>query len=94
MSLHVVLGKGPVGSTLTGHLRSQGHTVRVLSRSGATSTDGGHVEGVEHVALDAADARAVTAASQGRRALQLREPGVPPVGDGLATDGRVRADGR
>jgi nucleoside-diphosphate-sugar epimerase len=50
MSLHVVLGKGPVGSTLTDRLVDAGHDVRVLSRSGGRSTDR-----VEHVALDASD---------------------------------------
>ena len=64
MSLHVVLGKGPVGSTLTAHLLSHGHQVRVLSRSGGTDGDS-----VEHVALDAGDAAAVTAASRGAAAL-------------------------
>ncbi len=60
MSLHVVLGKGPVGSTLTDRLVDAGHDVRVLSRSGGTSTDR-----VEHVALDASDAGALTAATRG-----------------------------
>ncbi len=60
MSLHVVLGKGPIGSTLTDRLVAAGHEVRVLSRSGGTSTDR-----VEHVALDASDAAALTAAARG-----------------------------
>ena len=60
MSLHVVLGKGPVGSTLTDRLVADGHDVRVLSRSGGTSTDR-----VQHVALDAGDAAALTAATRG-----------------------------
>ena len=64
MSLHVVLGKGPVGSTLTDRLVADGHDVRVLSRSGGTSTDR-----VEHVALDASDARALTAAARGAQVL-------------------------
>ena len=64
MSLHVVLGKGPVGSTLTDHLTALGHEVRVLSRSGGTSAGS-----VEHVALDAADAGALTAATRGAVAL-------------------------
>jgi nucleoside-diphosphate-sugar epimerase len=57
---HVVLGKGPVGSTLTDRLAEQGHEVRVLSRSGGASSDG-----IEHVALDAADGAAVRAAARG-----------------------------
>ena len=60
MSLHVVLGKGPIGSTLTDRLVEAGHDVRVVSRSGGTSTDQ-----VEHVALDASDAAALTAAVRG-----------------------------
>jgi uncharacterized protein YbjT (DUF2867 family) len=64
MSLHVVLGKGPVGSTLTERLVDAGHDVRVLSRSGGRSTDR-----VEHVALDASDTAALTAASRGAAVL-------------------------
>ncbi len=64
MSLHVVLGKGPVGSTLTQRLVDLGHDVRVLSRSGGRSTDR-----VEHVALDAGDASALTAAAAGAEVL-------------------------
>ncbi len=64
MSLHVVLGKGPVGSALTDHLTSLGHEVRVLSRSGGPSG-----AGVQHVALDAADAAALGAAARGAVAL-------------------------
>jgi nucleoside-diphosphate-sugar epimerase len=60
MASHVVLGKGPVGSTLAARLEEQGHDVRVLSRSGGASRGR-----VEHVALDAADADAVRAAAQG-----------------------------
>lgn len=60
MALHVVLGKGPVGSTLTDRLVDAGHDVRVLSRSGGRSTDR-----VEHLALDASDAGALTAAARG-----------------------------
>lgn len=65
MSLHVVLGKGPVGSTLTDRLVAAGHHVRVLSRSGGTDPR----EAVEHVALDAGDAPALTAAATGAAAL-------------------------
>lgn len=64
MSLHVVLGKGPVGSALTERLLGEGHDVRVLSRSGGTSTGR-----LEHRAVDAADTAAVTAAARGAVAL-------------------------
>lgn len=60
MAQHVILGKGPVGTTLTAQLVDQGHAVRVLSRSGGTST-----QAVEHVAVDASDSAAFTAAARG-----------------------------
>ena len=65
MSLHVVLGKGPVGSTLTARLVDQGHDVRVLSRSGGGPT----LPRVEHVAVDASDTTALTSAARGAAAL-------------------------
>lgn len=64
MSLHVVLGRGPVGSALTAQLVERGHQVRVLSRSGGTGPGP-----VEHVRLDATDAAALTAATRGAAAL-------------------------
>jgi nucleoside-diphosphate-sugar epimerase len=64
MALHVILGKGAVGTATADTLVAAGHDVRVLSRSGGTSTDT-----VEHVALDATDAAALTAATQGAAAL-------------------------
>ena len=113
MSLHVVLGKGPVGSTLTDLLVSQGHQVRVLSRSGGGgSSGGGSGEGgsggggsgggrsggggsgaVEHRAVDAADPRALTAATSGAAALyNCASPAYhrwaqdwPPIADALLT---------
>ena len=60
MALHVIVGKGPVGTTTAGELVARGHTVRVLSRSGGTSSDA-----VEHRAVDAADAEALTRAAAG-----------------------------
>jgi nucleoside-diphosphate-sugar epimerase len=60
MALHVIVGKGPVGSTTAELLVAAGHQVRVLSRSGGTSTDQ-----VEHRQVDAADADAVTANAGG-----------------------------
>jgi nucleoside-diphosphate-sugar epimerase len=64
MALHVVVGKGPVGSTTATALVARGHTVRVLSRSGGRSTDA-----VEHRRVDAADVAALTAATNGAAAV-------------------------
>src|SRR5688572_8555575 len=64
MALHVIVGKGPVGSTTAEELVARGHTVRVLSRSGGRST-----ASVEHRQVDAADADAVAAAARGAAAL-------------------------
>ena len=57
MARHVVVGKGPVGSMTADLLAERGHEVLVLSRSGGRST-----EAVQHAAVDAADAAALTAA--------------------------------
>ncbi|MGY1694988.1 MULTISPECIES: NAD-dependent epimerase/dehydratase family protein [unclassified Geodermatophilus] len=64
MALHVIVGKGPVGTTTAELLAARGHRVRVLSRSGGTSTDA-----VEHRRVDAADAGALTEAAAGAAAL-------------------------
>jgi nucleoside-diphosphate-sugar epimerase len=64
MALHVIVGKGPVGSTTAEELVRRGHEVRVLSRSGGTSTDT-----VEHRQVDATDAESLTAATRGAAAL-------------------------
>jgi nucleoside-diphosphate-sugar epimerase len=64
VALHVIVGKGPVGSTTAEALVARGHTVRVLSRSGGRSTPD-----VEHRQVDATDADAVTAAARGAAAL-------------------------
>lgn len=64
MALHVVVGKGPVGSTTAELLVAKGHTVRVLSRSGGFSTDA-----VEHRQVEATDAAALAAASRGAAAV-------------------------
>ncbi|MGY1732221.1 NAD-dependent epimerase/dehydratase family protein [Geodermatophilus sp. SYSU D01045] len=64
MALHVIVGKGPVGTTTAELLAARGHRVRVLSRSGGTSTGA-----VEHRRVDAADAAALTAATEGADAL-------------------------
>jgi nucleoside-diphosphate-sugar epimerase len=64
MALHVIIGKGPVGSTTAAALVARGHQVRVLSRSGGGSTDA-----IEHRRIDAADVDALTAATRGAAAL-------------------------
>jgi nucleoside-diphosphate-sugar epimerase len=64
MALHVIVGKGPVGSTTAEELVSRGHEVRVLSRNGGQST-----EAIEHRQVDATDAAALTEAARGAAAL-------------------------
>ena len=64
MALHVIVGKGPVGTTTAAELVARGHRVRVLSRSGGISS-----REVEHCQVDATDADAVTAATTGAAAL-------------------------
>jgi nucleoside-diphosphate-sugar epimerase len=64
MALHVIVGKGPVGTTTADLLAGRGHRVRVLSRSGGSST-----ETVEHRRVDATDADALAAAAHGAAAL-------------------------
>jgi nucleoside-diphosphate-sugar epimerase len=64
VALHVIVGKGPVGSATAEQLVVRGHRVRVLSRSGGTSTPD-----VEHRRVDAADAAALTGATQGAAAI-------------------------
>jgi nucleoside-diphosphate-sugar epimerase len=57
MALHVIVGKGPVGSATARVLRERGEQVRIVSRSGG--------DGPEHVALDATDAAALIRAAAG-----------------------------
>ena len=64
MALHVIVGKGPVGTTTAERLADDGHQVRVLSRSGGRST-----ERIEHRQVDATDPQALTAAARGAAAL-------------------------
>jgi nucleoside-diphosphate-sugar epimerase len=64
MARHVVVGKGPVGTTTAELLADRGHEVLVLSRSGGRSTDR-----VGHRAVDAADAGALVAATAGAAAV-------------------------
>ncbi len=64
MALHVIVGKGPVGTTTAEELTTRGHRVRVLSRSGGVSTDA-----IEHRQMDAVDADALMRAAAGADAL-------------------------
>ena len=64
MALHVIVGKGAVGTTTAEALVARGHEVRVLSRSGGRS-----VPGIEHRRVDAADAAALAEAARGAAAL-------------------------
>lgn len=62
---HLVVGAGPVGRALTGLLAARGDRVTVASRSGRDTG----VPGVRHLALDAADADALTRAADGAATL-------------------------
>jgi nucleoside-diphosphate-sugar epimerase len=64
MALHVIVGKGPVGTTTAERLAQDGHEVRVLSRSGGRST-----ERIEHRQVDATDVEALSTAARGAAAL-------------------------
>ncbi|MFI5586023.1 NAD-dependent epimerase/dehydratase family protein [Amycolatopsis sp. NPDC051758] len=65
MSLHVVVGAGPVGAAAARLLAARGDEVRLLSRSGG----GPVLDGVERVAADAADAAALASHTEGAVAL-------------------------
>ncbi|MHA7959776.1 NAD-dependent epimerase/dehydratase family protein [Streptomyces sp. L500] len=64
MSLHVVIGFGPAGAATARLLVEQGHSVRVVTRSGRSPEPG-----TEHVALDAADSERLSVAVRGAAAL-------------------------
>ncbi|WP_369182014.1 NAD-dependent epimerase/dehydratase family protein [Streptomyces sp. Y1] len=64
MSFHLVVGHGPAGAATARLLAERGHEVRVVTRSGGTAAPG-----VEHVVLDARDARALTEAARGAAAI-------------------------
>ncbi|MFC9583535.1 NAD-dependent epimerase/dehydratase family protein [Streptomyces yangpuensis] len=64
MSLHVVMGFGPAGAATARLLAAQGHSVRVVTRSG-----GSPEPGIEHLALDAADPGRLIAAARGAAAI-------------------------
>jgi len=64
VSLHVVIGFGPAGAATARLLAEQGHSVRVVTRSGRSPEPG-----LEHLALDATDSRRLTEAAQGAAAI-------------------------
>ncbi|MFI6847904.1 NAD-dependent epimerase/dehydratase family protein [Kitasatospora sp. NBC_00085] len=64
MSLHVVVGYGPAGAATARLLADQGHSVRVVTRSGRPAEPG-----IEHVALDAAAAGQLAGAARGAAAI-------------------------
>jgi nucleoside-diphosphate-sugar epimerase len=59
MTRHLVVGAGPVGRSLAGHLAQTGQDVTVATRSGR----GTGIDGVRHVAADASDAAGLLAAA-------------------------------
>ncbi|TCK63752.1 NAD-dependent epimerase/dehydratase family protein [Curtobacterium sp. PhB136] len=65
MSDHLVIGAGPVGRHVAALLAERGEHVTVATRSGRDTG----LEGVGHVALDAADPEALTRAIEGAAAL-------------------------
>ncbi|WP_250891627.1 NAD-dependent epimerase/dehydratase family protein [Curtobacterium poinsettiae] len=65
MSHHIVIGAGPVGRHVAGLVNARGDRVTVVSRSGRSTG----VAGVEHLALDASDADALTRAAEGAAVL-------------------------
>ncbi|MEU1751353.1 NAD-dependent epimerase/dehydratase family protein [Micromonospora matsumotoense] len=65
MSLHVIVGAGPVGTATARHLAEQGEQVRLVTRRGGGPVD----PAIERVAADAADADRLTALTKGAVAL-------------------------
>ncbi|MEV6973709.1 NAD-dependent epimerase/dehydratase family protein [Kitasatospora sp. NPDC093806] len=64
MSLHVIVGYGAAGAATARLLVEQGHAVRVVTRTGRPAE-----AGIEHVALDATDARRLSEVADGAAAL-------------------------
>jgi nucleoside-diphosphate-sugar epimerase len=65
MSLHVIVGAGPVGTATARLLAERGERVRLVTRSGS----GPEHPAIERVAADAADAERLTDLTQGAAAL-------------------------
>jgi Trk K+ transport system NAD-binding subunit len=54
MAIHVIIGSGPVGSSVARELIARGEQVRVVTRSGSG------IEGADRVAADASDPGVLT----------------------------------
>ncbi|MEU8839196.1 NAD-dependent epimerase/dehydratase family protein [Streptomyces roseus] len=67
MSLHVVMGFGPAGAATARLLAGQGHSVRVVTRSGGSGRPA--EPGIEHFALDARDGRLPPGVARGAAAI-------------------------
>ena len=65
MTLHVILGKGPIGTTTAAQLLAAGEEVRIVSRSGSPDRSDAATAGAEHVAADAADPAQLVRATRG-----------------------------
>jgi nucleoside-diphosphate-sugar epimerase len=65
MTMHVIVGAGPVGSATAMRLAGQGGQVRIITRSGA----GPAASGVERIAADATDADRLAALAEGATVL-------------------------
>jgi nucleoside-diphosphate-sugar epimerase len=65
MSLHVIVGAGPVGSATARMLAAKGEPVRLITRSGS----GPRHSGIERVAADATDADMLSRHTEGAAAL-------------------------
>ncbi|MDF3290612.1 NAD-dependent epimerase/dehydratase family protein [Streptomyces silvisoli] len=64
MSLHVVLGFGPAGAATARLLAEEGHSVRVVTKSGRSAEPG-----IEHIASDATDSTRLIEAARGADAI-------------------------
>ncbi|MFP3986493.1 NAD-dependent epimerase/dehydratase family protein [Streptomyces sp. E11-3] len=64
MNFHVVIGFGPAGAATARLLAEQGHSVRVVTKSGRSPEPG-----IEHVACDATDSERLIEAVQGAAAI-------------------------
>ena len=75
MSLHVVVGAGPVGSATARLLATGGQQVRLITRGGsgpqssATSEPSGEVGSIERVAADASDGEVLARYADGAQAI-------------------------
>ena len=74
MSMHVIVGSGPVGSAVAVRLAHQGERVRVVTRSGT----GPAADGIETIAADAADADSGRLADIAKGAAVLYNCASPP----------------